>query len=78
MILGRYLTTLTKPELELLKEECNLSDEETEIFTFLAKGKYVREIAFKTCMTERTVERRMRNIKFKVQKVLTMKGGVLL
>lgn len=78
MILGRYLTTLTKPELELLKEECNLSDEETEIFTFLAKGKYVREIALKTCMTERTVERRICHIKFKVQKVLKMKGGVLL
>ena len=77
MILGRYLASLTKPELELLKEECNLSDEENEIFTFLAKGKYVREIALKTSLSEKTVERRIGHIKFKVQKVLTMKGGAL-
>lgn len=78
MRLGRYLSTLTKPELELLVEECNFSDEESVIFSYLAKGKYIREIAFKTCLSEKTVERRIERIKFKVCKVLDMKGGVLI
>lgn len=78
MMLGRYLTRLTKPELELLREECNLSDEELEIFNFLAKGKYIREIAYKTSLSDKTVERKVSAIKFKVEKVLTIKGGVLI
>lgn len=78
MILGRYLSALTKPELELLKEECNLTDEELEVFMFLAKGKYVREIVVRTSLSEKTVERRISAIKSKVEKVLTMKGGVLI
>lgn len=78
MRLGRYLSTLTKPELELLQEECNFSEEEGAIFSYLAKGKYIREIALKTCLSEKTVERRIEKIKNKVCKVLTMKGGVLI
>ena len=78
MRLGRYLSSLTKPELELLENECNFSDEEGIIFSYLAKGKYIREIALKTCLSEKTVERRIERIKFKVCKVLTMKGGVLM
>ena len=77
MILGRYLSSLTKPELELLKEECNLTDEENEIFVFLAKGKYIREIALKTCLSEKTVERRVDRIKRKVARVVELKGGAL-
>ena len=78
MRLGCYLSTLTKPELELLVEECNFSEEEGTIFLYLAKGKYIREIAYKMCLSEKTVERRIEKIKNKVCKVLTMKGGVLI
>ena len=39
MRLGKYLSSLTKPELELLKEQLNLSDDEEPIFNHLSKGR---------------------------------------
>ena len=75
MRLGLYLSSLTKPELELLKEECNLTDDESKIFSLLARGKYIREIAQKTCMSEKTVERRIKRIKRKVCRIIESKGG---
>ena len=75
MRLGLYLSSLTKPELELLKEECNLTDDESKIFSLLAKGKYIREIAQKTCMSEKTVERRIDRMKKKIIRITETKGG---
>ena len=36
MRLGKYLSSLTKPELEELKEQLNLSDDELEVFEHLS------------------------------------------
>ena len=39
MRLGKYLRELTKPELEELKEQLNLTDDEEMIFCQLSKGR---------------------------------------
>lgn len=39
MRLGKYLSELTKPELEELKDLLNLSDEEEKVFNELSKGR---------------------------------------
>ena len=38
MRLGKYLSSLTKPELEELKEQLNLSDDELLVFDNLSKN----------------------------------------
>lgn len=39
MRLGKYLSKLTKPELEVLREQLNLTDDEEMIFCQLSKGR---------------------------------------
>ena len=39
MRLGKYLSSLTKPELEELKEQLNLSDDELKVFNNLSKNR---------------------------------------
>ena len=39
MRLGMYLTSLTKPELEELRERLNLTDDEEVVFKGLSKGR---------------------------------------
>ena len=41
MRLGMYLTSLTKPELEELRERLNLTDDELLIFDLLSRGKVI-------------------------------------
>lgn len=69
MRLGKYLSSLTKPELELIVENANFTNEEQKIFELLTKGKSITEIAIKLCVCERTINRRMENIKSKISKV---------
>ena len=38
MRLGKLLSSMTKPELEELRENCNLSYEDSIIFTMLSKN----------------------------------------
>lgn len=68
MRFGKYLTTLTKPELDYFLEQCNFSEEEEIIFNMLAKGKSLTEISIKTQNSITTVRRRIYNIKGKVAK----------
>ena len=44
MRLGKYLSSLTKPELDELKEQLNLSDD--ELLVFLSKHAYMQHIPF--------------------------------
>ena len=46
MRLGKYLSSLTKPELESLKEQLNLTDDEELVFFHLSKGRSKEKIAF--------------------------------
>lgn len=69
MRLGRYLSSLTKPELEFLKDQCNFSEEEEIIFHMLAKKRSITEISIKSQISISTTNRRIIGIKRKVCKV---------
>lgn len=68
MRLGKYLSSLTKPELEELKELLNLTEEEEKVFTRVSKGHSVGKISSDLNMSERTVSRRIEEISLKIQK----------
>lgn len=69
MRFGKYLSTLTKPELEKLKENCNFSEEEEVIFLKLAKNKSITEISMNTGFSTSTINRRICDIRQKVVKI---------
>ena len=69
MRLGKYLSSLTKPEIDELRELLNLSDENLLIFDFLSIGKTRQEISTTICMSSRTIDRKIREIKNKIFKI---------
>ena len=69
MRLGKYLTSLTKPELEKLKELLNLTEDEEETFSMLAKGKTLVEASMENKTSISTIKRRIDLIKRKVEKL---------
>ena len=66
MRLGKYLSSLTKPEVEEIKTNCNFTDDELKVFNGLVKGNTVSRIAIDCCMSERTVERKFEKINSKI------------
>lgn len=69
MRLGKYLSSLTKPELEELKELLNLTEDELEAFSMLAKGKTLVEVSMENRVSVSTLKRRIESIKRKVEKL---------
>lgn len=67
--LGKYLSSLTKPELEEVKELLNLTDDELEVFNQLAKGKSKVEVSGKCLVGTSTVDRRIKSIKQKLARL---------
>ena len=74
MRLGKYLSSLTKPELELIVKIANFTDDEQKIFELLAKDKSITQIAISLCVCERTINRRIKNIESKISKVGECRG----
>ena len=74
MRLGKYLSSLTKPELELIVKIANFTDDEQKIFELLAKDKSITQIATSLCVCERTINRRIKNIESKISKVGECRG----
>ena len=72
MRLGRYLTSLTKPELEKYINGCNFSDDEETIFTMLSKNKSIVEISEKLGMSESATNRRIAKIKRKGERFMVV------
>lgn len=68
MGVGKYLSSLTKSELDLIILEANFTDEEKKIFGLLAKGCSIAEISFKLSVCDRTINRRIKNIERKISK----------
>lgn len=66
---GKFLMSLTKPELDDLKEKCNLADDEEMIFDALAKGKSRVFIAESLAMSCSTVTHKTNHILQKVKKL---------
>lgn len=69
MGLGRELSLLTKPEVDSIFENANFTDDEGKIFKMLSAGMTITQISGKTCMCERTINRKMLRIKDKICKL---------
>ena len=72
MRLGKYLSSLTKPELEYLKEQLNLSDDELLVFDNLSKNRSKVTIADKCLVSVSTIDNRIKTINSKLNR---LKGG---
>lgn len=69
MRLGKYLSSLSKPELDDLREQLNLSEEEQIVFNCVSKGYTTSEISYKNNISERTVERKREIINTKINTI---------
>lgn len=63
-------TEFTRPECEHFREVCNFTDEERAVFDLRVRGRSLVEIQQVLHMSESTVNRRIRNIKKKIYKVM--------
>lgn len=69
MRLGMYLTSLTKPELEGLRERLNLTDDEIIIFDLLSRGKSNTCICDKCVLSSSALDRKISKIKAKINRL---------
>lgn len=69
MRLGKYLSSLTKPELEELKELLNLTDDEELVFVQLSKGRSKIMTADNCQISERTVGNKIKSICLKLERL---------
>ena len=60
----------TEPECQYFRDMCNFTRDELEVFKLRVKDLSRIEIAMKLRMSESTVDRRLKNIKRKIHKVL--------
>lgn len=63
-------TEFTEPECDRFRRECNFTDEEMAVFNLRVKANSIIEIQHALNMSEATINRRLRNIKRKIYKVL--------
>ena len=71
MRLGMYLTSLTKPELEELRGNLNLTDDEMEVFNGLSRGRSRIRIADDCMCATSTVDNRIKAINNKLNRLLS-------
>lgn len=69
MRLGMYLTSLTKPELEELRERLNLTEDEENIYNLLSKGRSNTYICDKCILSPSALDRKIKKIKAKVNRI---------
>lgn len=60
---------LTRPELEVIIKNANFTEDEELVFKSLSKGLTQKEISIKYCISLRTVERKVYNIKAKIKQI---------
>ena len=70
MRLGMYLSSLTKPELEELRGNLNLTDDEMEVFNGLSRGRSRIRIADDCMCATSTVDNRIKAINNKLNRLL--------
>ena len=75
--LGKYLSSLTKPELEELKEQLNLTDDEEMVFLQLSKGRSNVTTADNCGVSSSFVDSRIKSINAKVYKLGGGRYGTL-
>ena len=69
MRLGKYLSSLTKPELEELKELLNLTEDEEEVFKNLSKGRSNIQTSNICMVSVSTVDKRIKSISSKLTRL---------
>lgn len=69
MRLGKYLSSLTKPELDNLREQLNLTDDEDLVFLQLSKGKSKVAVAENCGISTPTVDNRIKAINKKIARL---------
>lgn len=69
MRLGKYLSGLTMPELEELRNQLNLTEDEEEIFNYLSKGKSNAYTAEKCGISSSTLDNRIKDMRKKIIKI---------
>lgn len=65
----------TEPELDELRQLCNFTPREREVFDARAKGQSVIEACFSLNMSERTIERDSAKIRTKIARVQHHRRG---
>lgn len=63
-------TEFTEPECEWFRQQCNFTPEELAVFNLRVKANSRVEISMKLNMSESTVDRRLKNIKRKIYKIM--------
>ena len=69
MRLGNYLSSLTKPELEELKELLNLTEDEEEVFNNLSRGRSNIQTSNICMVSVSTVDKRIKTISAKLTRL---------
>ncbi len=72
--LSKILSSLTKPELEELKEQLNLTEEQEMIFDMLSKGRSNIYICEKCMLSSSAVDSRIKSIRFKIDRIYQTRG----
>lgn len=60
----------TEPECEYFRRACNFTPDELAVFNLRVKANSRVEISMKLNMSESTVDRRIKNIKRKIYKIM--------
>ena len=60
----------TKQEYEMLKDKMMLNEELTKIFEMKIKGYSITKMAFELNMSESSINRRIKQLKHKIKRVL--------
>lgn len=63
------ISDYTRPECDRLREVCNFTPEERAVFDLRAGDASITKIHMELCMSEATVNRRLRGIKNKIARV---------
>ena len=69
MRLGKYLSSLTKPELEEILTNANFTEDEEKVFKHIAKGWTINQIQIECNLSESTILRKMDKILNKIEKM---------
>lgn len=63
------LSRMTKPELEKILQNANFTQDEESVFQLLSRGKTITEISQLENVSERTVNRKIKDIRLKVSRL---------
>lgn len=63
------LSVYTTQEIEIMRGKLNLTDDEDMIFQMLSKKRSINEISDKLQMSTRSVDRRIKQIRSKLEKL---------